>query len=565
MIRKDLFKIKDLGQQCLNFGQDITLGGKAVKDPLLVIAYDVGTTGLKTCLYAISSSVRLLGSEMSLYNLYILPNGGAEQDPLDWWSAMCSTTGRLLQKTGTDPASIKGITFCSQMQALVLVDRKGNPLRRAMTYMDQRAHQELRETMSHGLQLSGINLCKLLNSLRETGAVSASVKDPVWKYRWVKKHEPDLFAKTFKWLDAKEFLIARCSDRYIMTEDSAYATLLYGIRKGRRGWSEKICAMLGVNTAHLAEIKQSTDQVGVITAEAAAQLGLAEGTAVFGGGGDASLIGIGAGCINEGETHIYAGTSGWVSTVVEKPVVDILTMIAAIVGAQPGKYNYFAEMETAGKCLEWARDNLALDQIGIYDSQSPQVASPETRAVKLYDYLTAAASQAAPGSGGVIFTPWLHGNRCPFEDSRARGIFFNIGLETGKRELLRAVIEGVCYHLRWMLEAQEKKINTSKTIRFVGGGALSAITCQILADLTGRTVETVDNPQNAGAVGAALLAGLGFGAVNSFTALKDMIPASGTFHPDPRNKLIYDSHFHVFKKLYQSNKKHFQNLNEPGI
>ncbi len=541
-----------------------------MKDPLLIIAYDVGTTGLKTCLYAISSSVRLLGSEMSLYKLYILPNGGAEQDPLDWWSAMCTTTARLLQKTGTDPTSIDGITFCSQMQALVLVDRSGNPLRRAMTYMDQRAHEELRETMSHGLQLSGINLYKLLISLRETGAVSASVKDPVWKYRWVKKHEPEVYAETFKWLDAKEFLIARCSSRYIMTEDSAYATLLYGIREGRRGWSKKICTLLDVDMAHLAEIKQSTDQIGVITAEAAAQLGLAEGTAVFGGGGDASLIGIGAGCVNEGETHIYAGTSGWVSTIVKKPVVDILTMIAAIVGAQPGKYNYFAEMETAGKCLEWARDNLALDQIGIYDSQSPpsasptSSASPEARAVKLYDYLTTAAGQTDPGSGGVIFTPWLHGNRCPFEDSRARGIFFNIGLETGKRELLRALIEGVCYHLRWMLEAQDKKISTSRTIRFVGGGALSAITCQILADVTGRKVETVDSPQNAGAVGAALLAGLGLGAIKSFKAIKDIISVTGTFRPDPRNKAIYDSYFNVFKKLYQSNKKHFQSLNEPN-
>ncbi len=514
--------------------------GITVKNPVKVITYDVGTTGLKTCLFEIGKEVNLIGAETADYKLYILDNGGAEQDPLDWWAAMCSTTQKLLSKTKTNSRDISGISFCSQMQGLVLVDRKGHPLRRAMTYMDQRAVQEMHEKMGGGITVAGINLLKLIKSIRETGAVNASVKDPVWKYKWVEKHEPELFNQIHKWLDVKEFLICRLTGQFVMTEDSAFAALLYNIRENKKGWSSTVCNMLGVNMDHLAEINKSTNQVGLITAAAASELGLAEGTPVIGGGGDASLIGLGAGSSSTGDTHIYAGTSGWVSTVVDKPLLDTTTMIAAIIGAQPGKFNYFAEMETAGKCLEWVKDSLGLD----------------------YSHLTLLAGETPPGGGGVIFTPWLHGNRCPFEDSNARGIFFNVKLETGKKELIRAVLEGVCYHLRWMLEAQDKKIKTGEPLRFAGGVALSDAAGHMLADITGREVETIENPQNAGAVGTAILIGLSLGIIDSFEEAKKTIRVNKTFTPDPRNSKIYEKTYVVFKQLHKSNKRHFQTLNQ---
>lgn len=532
-----------------------------MSDTILVITYDVGTTGLKSCLFAINREIELIDSEMATYGLYILENGGAEQDPLEWWTAMCSTTRKLLARTGTDPHNVEGISFCSQMQGLVLVDQEGRPLRRAMSYMDQRAVAELREGMAHGLQVAGVNIFKLLQSIRETGAVAASVKDPVWKYRWVQNNEPALFSRIYRWLDVKEFLIHRCTDRFIMTRDSAFATLLYNIREGRQGWSERICRMTGVNMAHLPEIIESTDRVGQITATAARELGLAPGTAVFGGGGDASLIGVGAGAVDPGDTHIYMGTSGWVSTVVDRSIVDATAMIAAIVGAQPGRFNYFAEMETAGKCFEWVKDHLALDEIGIYLQKEAIHETKEAIYKSLYDYMTEVIKTAAPGSGGVIFTPWLHGNRCPFEDPRARGIFYNISLETGKTELIRAVLEGVCFHLRWMLEAQEKKVKCSPIVRFVGGGALSETTCQILADVLGRGVETVESPQNVGAVGAAAVIAVGLGLIPSFAEAKRLIPVGRSFSPNPKNKPIYDRHFEVFKGLYRSNRRGFALLN----
>ena len=524
-----------------------------------VVAYDIGTTGVKTCLFGLGERIELLASAQEGYGLRLLEGGGAEQDPEEWWRAMGRTTGELFTRTEITPEQVAGLSFCSQMQGLVLVDREGRSLRPAMSYMDQRAGAELKKGLAHGPRIAGANVFKLLRCLLSTGAAPTSVKDPVWKYKWVQAHEPQQFARTDKWLDVKEYLLLRCTGRAVMTEDSAYATLLYDPKK--RAWSRELCRMFGVNMDHLPPVIQSADQAGVLTDRAAAELGLAPGTPVFGGGGDASLIGIGAGAAAVGSTHIYCGTSGWVSTVTDRQLVDVDAMIAAIAGAQRGRYNYFAEMETAGKCLEWVKDHLALDEIGVYLEKKDVAGSLETVYTSLYDYLTETVEKSPPGAGGVIFTPWLHGNRCPFEDPAAAGMFFNIRLETGKTELIRAVLEGVCFHLRWMLERQAKKVPTSDPVRFVGGGALSPVTAQILADVTGRTVQTTVSPQNAGSVGAAAVAAVGLGIAPDLDAVGTLIPPERTFTPNPGNRAAYDRNYAVFQKLYAANKAHFRALN----
>ena len=526
-----------------------------------VIAYDIGTTGVKTCLFEIEKEIKLIAAAMEGYKLYILPNGGAEQDPDEWWQAICSTTKTVFSKCDIKPEQIEGISFCSQMQGLVLVDKDLKPVHRAFSYMDQRAKKQIKEGIANGIQIAGANIFKLIPSLMITGAVSASVKDPVWKYNWVKENEPENFKRVYKWLDVKEYIICRMTDRCVMTRDSAFGTLLYDIRKGKECFSKTICNLLGVNIDHLPEIVESTDWVGGLTEKAASELGLKPGTAVFGGGGDASLIGVGAGSVELGETHVYNGTSGWVSTVVDKSVVDASAMIAAIIGAQKNSFNYFAELETAGKCLEWVKDHLALDEIGIFLEKTDVVQSTETVYTSLYDYLSKVVDDIPAGSQGVIFTPWLHGNRCPFEDPNARVMFFNISLDVGKTELIRAVLEGVCMHMRWFLETQDKKIKTSSVIRFVGGGALSDVTCQILADVTGRTVETVDSPQNVGAVGAAVIMAVGLGVIDDVAHAKRLIPAKKTFVPNAKNKEVYDRNYEVYKTLYKNNKNAFKALN----
>jgi len=532
-----------------------------MKSSRYIIAYDVGTTGLKTCLFQVDSEIHLVAHTTEGYSLNVIDGGGAEQNPDDWWNAMCITTKKVLDESQIRSEEVEGISFCSQMQGLILVNREGEPVRPAMSYMDQRAQEQLRKGLAHGVQVAGANVPVLLKSLYYTKALAASVKDPIWKYKWVEQNEPDIFAQVYKWLDVKEYLILKCTNRFVMTQDSAFATLLYDTREGHEGFSRSMCRMFGVNFEHLPEVVNSTDTVGGLLKDAAAALGLAEGTPIFGGGGDASLIGVGAGAVQSGSTHIYCGTSGWISTVVDRQLVDANSMIAAIVGVSPLHFNYFAELETAGKCLEWVKDHLALDEIDIYLDKRNISDSHEAIYTSLYDYMMHVVEQVPPGSGGVIFTPWLHGNRCPFENPNARGMFFNISLNTGKTHLIRAVLEGICYHMRWMLEAENHKVVSSKVIRFVGGGALSPVTCQILSDIVGCTVETVQNPQNVGAVGAAVVVAVGLGLISGVEKAGELIPVSAVYNPNSENKVTYDKGFEVFKSLYRSNKKNFAVLN----
>jgi len=529
--------------------------------PTYLLAYDIGTTGVKTCLFEVTDVIRLLKSASRGYPLYVLDNGGVEQDGDDWWNAMCESTKELFQESEIRPDAVAGIAFCSQMQALILVDRDGVPVHRPMSYMDQRAREEIKKGIAYGPCIAGANILKLLPSLVITGAVSSSVKDPMWKYKWLEAHEPEEFARAYRWLDAKDYLISRCTDRFIMTEDSAFSTFLYDTRKGKKGWSKTLCKMFDINMDLLPEIVGASDRVGGLTEKAAAELGLAAGTPVFGSGGDSTLIGVGAGTVRVGRTHIYSGTSGWVSTVTDKQMVDADAMMAAIMHAVDGRFNYFGELETAGKCLEWVRDHLALDEVGVYLDKNNIPAGYESVRTNLYAYLTETVKDVPAGSNGVIFTPWLHGNRCPFEAPDAAGMFFNVHLETGKRELIRAVLEGVCYHLRWILDCQKKKLEPSDPVRFVGGGALSPVTCQILADILGRTVETVDSPQNVGSVGAAAVAAVGLSLMPSLDCVEDFVPASATFVPNAENHAVYEKSYQVFRKLYKANRKLFQTMN----
>ncbi len=169
-----------------------------------------------------------------------MENGGAEQDAEEWWSAMCASTRKLFEKTDIGPEQIGGISFCSQMQGLVLVDDKGNALRRPMSYMDQRSASEMKACRGLGPAISGVSVHKLLKSLIITHAAPTSVKDPIWKYKWVQNHEPETFSRVHKWLDVKEYLICRCTDQFVMTKDSAFATFLYDTPKSAYKYTDEV-------------------------------------------------------------------------------------------------------------------------------------------------------------------------------------------------------------------------------------------------------------------------------------------------------------------------------------
>ena len=528
---------------------------------MYIIIYDFGTSSVKTCLFEIDSRIRLAASASAEYGLYISDDGGAEQDTEEWWAAICSTTRDLFRKSKVEPNQIKGLAFCSQMQGAVFVDERGNALRRPMNYLDQKGVKEYKECMGSGLiKVSGCSLYKLARNLIVNYAGSTSTKDPVWKYKWVENHEPEVFGRIYKWLDIGDYLTARCTGRIVRTADTAFATFLYDTRKGKEGWNQGLLKMYKVNPDHMPEIIDCTEMAGRLTQRAAAELGLIEGIPVFGGGGDTTFVNIGAGCTRPGDTHIYVGTSGWVSTYMDHQTVDIDAMITGVLSAKKGYFNYYAELETAGKCFEWVMEHLALDEIGVYLSHR-KVTDIESKYLTLYDYLSEEVAKVPPGANGVIFTPWLHGNRCPFEDSRAGGMFFNLRIENGKRDMLRAVLEGICYHLRWLLECEMKKVKTSESLRFVGGGALSPVTCQMLSDITGRTIETVNNTQEVGAIGTALVVAAGIKGVDVLELSRQLVKPNRVYVPTPANKEVYERNYKVFKGLYKANARSFKALN----
>ena len=528
---------------------------------MYIISYDFGTSSVKTCLFDIDKEIRMVANSTAAYGTYISEDGGAEQDTEEWWAAICSTTRALFGDSGVRPDEIEGMAFCSQMAATVLVDEHGNALRRPMNYLDQKGIKEYRKYMGSGtIKVSGCSLYKLARNLIVNHAAPTSAEDALWKYKWVENNEPEVFRKTYKWLDVGDYLLARCTGRIIRTVDTAFGTFLYDTRKGKEGWNKGLLKMYKVNPKHMPDIIDCTDLVGGLTEKAADDLGLVKGTPVFGGGGDITFVNIGAGCTRPGDTHMYVGTSGWVSTFMDYQTVDVSAMIAGVISAKHGYYNYSAELRTAGKCFEWVMNHLALDEIGVY-LEKTEITDVESRYLSLYDYLSEEVSKVPPGANGVIFTPWLHGNRSPFEDSNAGGMFFNIRIDNGKRDMIRAVLEGICYNLRWILECMEKKAKTSDPIRFIGGGALSPVTCQMLADITGRTIETVDNLQESGAVGTALSVAAGIKGVDVLEFARQLVKANHSYRPNPENREIYDRNYRVFKRLYKSNARNFRDLN----
>ncbi len=530
----------------------------------LLLAFDLGTTSAKACLYDVGDRLVLRAATSRPIPLRTDPDGTAEQDPDDWWAALVSSTRELLESTGTAPEAVEGLTFCAQMQCLVLVDEQGSPVRPALSYLDQRPSRRMRELTRGGPRVAGIGAGLLVPWLRVTGGVAASAKDPLWKYLRVADEEPGAFARVHKWLDAKDYLTARCTGRFTMSRDAAFATFLADTRGGRCEWSPWLVNRLGVTAEHLPEIVPLAGEVGGLTTHAALALGLAPGTPVFAGGGDASLIGVGAGATAVGRTHVYVGTSGWVSTVADRRIVDTRTMMATVPGAEPGHYNYFGEQETSGKCLEWVRDHLALDEVGVYLQATERPVGADAEHATLIDYLTRTIADVPAGSGGVLFAPWLHGSRSPFEDPYVRGLFLNIGLGTGKRQLIRAVVEGIAYNKRLLLEAQARKLAPSEVLRFAGGGAVSDATGQILADVTGHVVEAVDQPQYAGAAGAALVAAWGAGWFTSLDDAAATVAVRQRFVPDPAARAVHDRNFGVFAELYPATKSLFRALNGPA-
>ncbi|MBW1916330.1 MAG: xylulose kinase, partial [Deltaproteobacteria bacterium] len=272
------------------------------------------------------------------------------------------------------------------------------------------------------------------------------------------------------------------------------------------------------------------------------------------GAGDLSAAALGSGAIEDGEFHICIGTSGWVASHVCKRKIDIPHYTGCIGSSYPQKYYLaMAHQETAGVCLEWLKNNVLYHQ---------EQLKKESKVEEIYEILDQLAEEAGPGAEGLMFTPWMFGERCPLDDEHVRAGLFNVSLNHSREHLIRAVFEGVAFNTRWAMEVLEKLYSKVEKLNIIGGGAKSDIWCQIIADITNRDIHRVATPQQAGAKGVALLASMTLGYIDSFPDIKKYIKIDHIFYPNPDNRQLYDRLFKEFKNIYKQNKKWYKRMNK---
>ncbi len=502
-----------------------------------IISHDVGTGGSKAVL--VDTRGRIRASAFEAYEVAYPRSHWAEQQPEDWWHAVTLSTRRLLDQSGTPPDEILCMTFSTQMLGVVPVDGEGHPLRPAIIWLDARAYKQARQIMR---KILGPKVFAIIVGAEATG------KDVLPKLLWLKENEPDLFSKTAMFLDVNGYLMHRSTGNMLSDWSAASVTGLFDLKK--KQWSDFLIRFFGLPREKFPELCCSTDEAGRLTSPAAEQFGLLEGMPVICGAGDAPAAAAGSGAVGEGEGHIYLGTSGWVGVVMEKAFTG-KSGIASIQSADPAKCFLIAETETAGACLQWIAD-----QFYRTEQLDPSVDN-------VFTLMDETVAQVEPGSDYLIFTPWMYGERSPVADIYVRSSFINLSADHRREHLLRAVYEGVAYNLRWMLEVMSDKFGYSQdTVRAIGGGARGDPWLQIIADVTGKQVEKVANPQEAGAVGAALIAAIGLGIYDGFPALKDVIRVDKVFQPDSSTADIYDHLYAGYREVYGSLKRWYRGVNE---
>jgi len=517
-----------------------------------IIAHDMGTSADKAVLITVYGEI--VDSSKRDYPLYHPHPGFAEQEPSDWWNAVCDTTRSVLEKTGIKVEDIVGMTFSSQMQGLVAISKEGKPLMRAMTWLDSRAAEIMRRKIWTPPRIEGYNIFRLLKFLRITGGAPGHTgKDIIGKILWLQENKPEIFLNTYKYLGAKDFVTYNLTGNMIKSTDLAVVWWLLDTRRNRNQWHPKLCKLAGISVDQLPEVKESAAIIGNITKEAAKETGLLPGTPVINGAGDITAAALGSGALEDGKLHIRIGTSGGVAGHFTKRKINIITYCGCIGSAYPQKYYLgIATQETAGICLEWLKNKV------LYHEEQLK---KERHVNKIYQVLDQLAEKAKPGAEGLIFTPWMFGERCPLNDSSVRGGLFNLGLNHSREHLTRAVLEGIAFNTRWAMESLEKLYSKVTELNIVGGGAKSDTWCQIMADVMNRTIHRVDDSQQASARGVALLASMTLGYINDYHDISNYIKINRSFYPNRDTRKLYDKLFQEFKNIYKQNRKWYARMN----
>jgi len=512
-------------------------GGDGGRDGKVILAVDHGTSGVKVSL--VTAGGRVLGTEMRPVATRFLPGGGAEQDPGEWWDALVGAARALLARGLCPPDEIAAAGVSSTFSSTVAVDRAGDHLAPSLTWMDSRGAPYVRRIMGGFPRVAGYGALNLLRWIPKTaGGPTLSGKDDIAHALWIKHELPAVYEKTFMFLPSKDYLNLRLTGEFAASFDSMTLFWVTDTRDTRDvRYDDGLARRLGIARDKLPPLVPSTRVIGTICDRAARALGLPRGVRVVAGSPDHQSACIGSGAVRDFEGHLYVGTSSWVQCIVPFKKTDPFHSIASLPTAIPGRWYCANEQDMAGGCLQLLARTIL------------PPGGPEEDPYARMDGL---AARAPAGSGGLVFAPWLNGERTPVDDPGLRGSLLGLSTTTTLPDMVRAVYEGVACNVRWSLRHVERFVGRRlDPLAIVGGGARSAVWCRIFADVLGRTVRQVEDPQQANARGAALIAAVGLG-LTTFEEIPGLVPVREVFAPDPAARAVYDRLFDEFLAVYRA-------------
>ncbi|MGD0595860.1 MAG: FGGY-family carbohydrate kinase [Acidimicrobiales bacterium] len=515
---------------------------RAVRDERYVLAIDLGTGGPKVGFVSLAG--RLAWQEHEKIETRWIGASGAVQDANEWWTAIRGAARRGLASGAVAPAAVVAVCVTGLWASTVPVDDAGEPVGEAQLWMDSRGGRYSKKII--GGPVAGYAPRPALQWIRRSGgAPSTSGADPIGHLLYLLNEEPEVARHARWYLEPIDYLSMRFTGVAAASHASMTAAWLTDNRDlGLLEYDPVLLGLAGLESisSKLPPLHPTGSVIGTVRSEVAADLGLPEGVQVVTAVPDLHTAACGAGAVADYATHLAISTSAWIGAPIPNKKTDAVRQVASVPGLSADRYLIANNHETGGLCLQWLRDKV------LGSSQS-------------FEELIAEAEASRPGAGGVIFTPWLNGERSPVDDRRARGGWHNLSLATGRADLVRAVLEGVAFNNRWLLDACEHFAHRRlDPIRIIGGGAQSDLWCQVHADVMDRTIERVGQPLHAGIRGAALFASMSLGAVRA-GELKDLVEVDRRFEPDRANRAEYDRLYAEFPKLYKIQRSMFKRLN----
>jgi xylulokinase len=520
---------------------------------LHVLAVDLGTSGCKAALVSRAGSVAAWAFHPVATQ--ILPGAGAEQCPQDWWQAFVSTARQVIAESRIATDDIAALCCSTQGEGTIAVDSQGLPLMPAMTWRDMRGGAHIRRHSRGWLNVAGYDALKLQRWLRLCGgAPNLSGKDPAAHMLFVRDTLPDIYARTYKFLNVLDYFNLRLTGRYVATSDSILTSWVTDNRDPSNiRYDAKLIAASGIDAGKFPELVRCTDIIGTVLPAVAAELGLSPSTKVIAGAIDNTAAAIGAGTLNDYDAHLYIGTSSWIGAHVPRKHADLRASIASVPCAVPGKYLLIAMQTSAGSNLTFLKEKVLYHQ----DELLQEAAKPD-----IYQVLDQIAARVPPGSDGLMYTPWLFGERCPVEEPSLRAGLFNLSPAHSRETIVRAYLEGVALNARWLIRPVERALGrTVAQLTMLGGGGNSNVWCQIFADVLGIPIRQLAEPMQANAVGAAYIAFTGLGLID-FSTAASQTRYRQVYLPHPATQPLYAASFENFTELFRRLRPLYRRINQ---